>query len=149
MKKIIILFLISLFVFGCIETQKEDLELSVKEISYELGKNKLQEAKTIGIIMDSRNITQENFVKVIECAVGYSRSLGELNKTIISYGIENEICLNEELGETSLSNCSKHIKENVDYNIYLVRGNEAATIFYEDNMKIVVPENNIVECKIK
>jgi hypothetical protein len=149
MKKLFILFILFFFLFGCIEQPKESLNLSEIEIGMEQGKVELQNAERIGIIMVKDNISQENWVKVIECAVGYSRSLGEKNKTIVSYGIEYEICLNDELGETTLGGCSEHIKENTDYSIYLIGGEKAETIFYEDNMKVVVPENNIIECGVK
>ena len=149
MKKFLILFVLFFFLFGCLEQPEERLDLSENEITIEQGKTKLLEAENIGIIMVKNNISQENWVKVIECAVGYSRSLGEKNKTISSYGIENNLCLNDKLGESTLSECSKHIKENNEYNIYLVGGEEAKTVFYEDNMKVIVPENNIVECGVK
>jgi len=99
--------------------------------------------------MVKTGITQENWVKVIECSVGYSRSLGVKNKTVISYGIENGICLTDDLGESSIKECAEHIRENTDYNIYLLGGEEAETIFYEDNMKVIIPEDNIVECMIR
>lgn len=148
MKRVWILFVLFFFLFGCIEPEKESLGLSEVEITIEQAKSKLSEAETMGVIMVKSDISQENWVKVIECAVGYSRSLGEKNKTVISYGIENDMCLTDELGETSLGKCGEHIKENTQYNIYLVGGEKAETIFYEDNMKIVVPEDNVVECKI-
>ncbi len=148
MKRVWILFVLFFFLFGCVEPAKESLGLSEVEITIEQVKSKLSEAETVGVIMVKSDISQENWVKVIECAVGYSRSLGEKNKTVISYGIENDMCLTDELGETSLGKCGEHIKENTQYNIYLVGGEKAETIFYEDNMKIVVPENNVVECKI-
>lgn len=147
MKKLILLVLF-FSLFGCIEPQKESLGLSEIEITIEHAKSKLIEAETMGVIMVKSDISQENWVKVIECAVGYSSSLGEKNKTIISYGIEGEMCLTDELGETTLGKCAEHIKENTQYNIYLVGGHEAETIFYEDNMKVIVPGNNTIECRI-
>ena len=146
MKRILILFLI-FFLFGCV-VQKEQLELSNVEIAVEEGKLKLIDAQTVGVIMDKRDISQENWVKVIECAVGYSESLGRMNKTIVSYGIEGETCLSDQTGSVGLKACSEHIKENMDYNIYLVGGTNASATFYEDNFKIVVPENSTIQCKI-
>ncbi len=152
MKRFLIYFILFFFFFGCIDTEIKELDLSEMEIDVEMAKDKLIDSEQIGLIMDVRGITQENKVKVYECAVGYSRSLGEKNKTIITYGIDIEedkiICLNDDLGETTIKECSNHIKENVDYSIYLIGKDEAETIFFEDHMKVSVPENNIVECKI-
>lgn len=149
MKKVLILFVLFFFLFGCIEIPEERLDLSEEEITPDEAKNLLINSQKIGIIMDSRDISQENKVEVYQCGVGYARSLGEKNKTIYVYGIDGNICLNDELGETTISECFKHIKENVGYSIYLVGGKEAETKFYEDNMKVVVPEGNIVECEIR
>jgi hypothetical protein len=149
MKKIFVLFILFFFLFGCIELPEEKLDLSEEEITPEEAKNLLLNSDYIGIIMDSRGLSQENKVEVYQCGVGYSRSLGEKNKTIFVYGIDNNLCLNDELGETTISECSKHIKENMGYTIYLVGGKEAETIFYEDNMKVVVPKGNVVECVIR
>lgn len=147
MKKVLILFLGFIFLFGCIN-QKEELELSDVEINVDEGKLKLIEAQNIGVIMDKRDITQENWVKVIQCAIGYSESLGKMNKTIISYGIDGETCLSDQTGTVGLKECSEHIKQNVNYSVYLVGGTNASATFYEDNFKIVVPENSLIECKI-
>lgn len=150
MKRVVVLFLfLFLFGFGCLgQSERESLGLSTKEISIEEGTSKLSNAEVVGIIMVKDDITQENWVKVIECAIGYSGSLGEKNKTIINYGVENQVCLTDDLGESTLEECGKHIKEKTDYNIYIMGGKEAEFIFYEDNMRIVVPENNVIECKI-
>jgi len=148
MKRIIFLFL-TIILFGCIQPEeKAGLGLSEIEISVDDAKIKLQEAETIGIIFEKKDITQENFVKVLECVVGYSYSLGGLNKTVMSYGVEGDVCMNEILGESTVKLCSEHIKENTQYNIYLLGGKEAETKFYEDHMLVIVPENNEIECKI-
>jgi hypothetical protein len=147
--KVWILFILFFFLFGCIEQPREELGLSENEISIEEGKLKLSEAKNIGIIVSNRGITQKNYEAVANCAVGYSFSLASKGKTIYNYAIDENDCWNNESNKTTIEECSKHIKENVEYTIYLVGGEEAETFFYEDNMKVVVPEDNVVECGVK
>lgn len=150
--KIWILFVLFFFIFGCIEQPRVmdgGLELSENEISIEEGKMKLLEAENVGIIIDARGITQKNYEAVANCAIGYSFSLAAKGKNIYNYAIDENDCWNNESKKTTYEECSKHIKENVEYNIYLVGGEEADAIFYEDNMRVVVPEDNIIECTIR
>ena len=115
----------------------------------EEGKMKLLEAENIGIIIDARNITQKNYEAVANCAIGYSFSLAAKGKNVYNYAIDENDCWNNESKKTTYEECSKHIKENAEYNIYLVGGEEADAVFYEDNMRVVVPEDNIIECGIR
>jgi len=122
-----------------------ELVLGTNKISNYEGSFKLLNAENISLVMDVRNISQENRVSVFQCGVGFASSLASIGKNVTSFAIEEDGCYGP-MNHTSVEKCNELMHQG-SY-ILLLKGGSPDAQYYEDHLLVSVPENNTHPCGV-
>lgn len=127
--------------------ESEGLVFGSVNITAQEGADRIVGAKTVAVVMDVRGITQKNAVEVFQCGTGFAQSLGQMNKTVANFAVEESGCIGPEINSIGFDECNALIHGN-DY-VILVRGTGGVPVvqYYGDHFYVEVPENNMRECK--